>query len=46
MLTPFGNPQNLYLYSHFQIPTGEFLSIMFWPFVVSIALVTGCCFLI
>ena len=46
MLTPFGNPQNLYLYSHFQIPTGEFLSIMLWPFVVSIALVTGCCFLI
>ena len=26
MLTPFGNPQNLYLYSHFSIPTGEFMS--------------------
>ena len=24
MLTPFGNPQNLYLYSYFSIPTGEF----------------------
>lgn len=46
MLTPFGNPQNLYLYSHFQIPTGEFMSIMLWPFVVSILLVTACCFLI
>ena len=46
MLTPFGNPQNLYLYSHFQIPTGEFMSIMLWPFVVSMLLVTACCFLI
>ena len=46
MLTPFGNPQNLYLYSHFQIPTGEFMSIMLWPFVVSILLVTACCFFI
>ena len=28
MLTPFGNPQNLYLYSYFKIPTGEFFLIM------------------
>ena len=46
MLTPFGNPQNLYLYSRFSIPTGEFTSIMLPPFAVSIALVTACCFLI
>ena len=46
MLTPFGNPQNLYLYAHFQIPTGEFMGIMFWPFVVAMALVTACCLLI
>ena len=45
MLTPFGNPQNLYLYTRFEIPDGEFLSIMLLPFVVSIALITGCCFL-
>ena len=44
MLTPFGNPQNLYLYSYFDIPTGEFMGIMFLPFVVSIALITLCCF--
>lgn len=43
MLTPFGNPQNLYLYSKFNIPTGEFFSIMFIPFVVSVALITLCC---
>ncbi len=44
MLTPFGNPQNLYLYTKFNIPTGEFVSIMFLPFIVSIALITLCCF--
>ena len=43
MLTPFGNPQNLYLYSKFNIPDGEFVSIMALPFAVSIALVTVCC---
>ena len=43
MLTPFGNPQNLYLYSKFSIPNGEFLSIMLLPFAVSIALIFGCC---
>ncbi|MBO4368187.1 MAG: citrate transporter [Clostridia bacterium] len=43
MLTPFGNPQNLYLYSHFNIPTGEFMGIMAPPFVVSVMLVSVCC---
>ena len=45
MLTPFGNPQNLYLYTKFNIPTGEFMSIMFVPFVVSILLITVSCFI-
>ncbi len=44
MLTPFGNPQNLYLYSYFNIPTGEFVRIMLLPFVVSVVLITLCCF--
>ena len=43
MLTPFGNPQNLYLYSYFDIPTGEFLRIMFPPFLMSVLLLTVCC---
>lgn len=42
MLTPFGNPQNLYLYSKFNIPTGEFMGIMLLPFAVAIALITIC----
>ena len=43
MLTPFGNPQNLYLYSKFQIPNGEFIGIMALPFALSILLITLCC---
>ncbi len=43
MLTPFGNPQNLYLYSFFEIPTPEFMSIMAPPFILAIALITICC---
>ncbi len=45
MLTPFGNPQNLYLYTKFNIPTGEFVEIMLVPFLASIALITVCCFI-
>lgn len=45
MLTPFGNPQNLYLYSYFEIPTLEFMSIMLVPFLVAVALITVCCLL-
>ena len=43
MLTPFGNPQNLYLYTKFQIPTAEFMQIMAPPFVMSVILITLCC---
>lgn len=43
MLTPFGNPQNLYLYTKFAIPTGEFTAIMLLPFCLSVALITLCC---
>ncbi len=43
MLTPFGNPQNLYLYSKFNIPTGEFTAIMLPPFLTAVAMITLCC---
>ena len=43
MLTPFGNPQNLYLYSKYEIPTGEFMLIMLPPFLLSITLITLAC---
>lgn len=43
MLTPFGNPQNLYLYSYFNIPTGEFCLIMLPAFLLAIALLGIAC---
>lgn len=46
MLTPFGNPQNLYLYTKFEIPNGEFMYIMFAPFLIAIAIITLCCMFI
>ena len=45
MLTPFGNPQNLYLYTKFEIPNLEFMGIMAPPFVLSVLLITVCCIL-
>ncbi len=44
MLTPFGNPQNLYLYSFFHIPTGEFCAIMLPAFLLAISLLALACF--
>ena len=43
MLTPFGNPQNLYLYTKFEIPNGEFVRIMAPPFLLAVMLITLCC---
>lgn len=43
MLTPFGNPQNLYLYSYFNIPTGEFCSIMLPAFLLAVFLLVVAC---
>jgi len=44
MLTPMGNPQNLYLYSLFQLTAGEFLSIMLRPAAFSLILLLSACF--
>lgn len=43
MLTPFGNPQNLYLYTKFTIDNREFIEIMAEPFCVAVLLITFCC---
>ena len=43
MLTPFGNPQNLYLYTKFNIQNGEFISVMAPPFALAVLLITICC---
>ena len=46
MLTPFRNPQNLYLYSYFRIPTDEFCAIMLPPFLLAVSLLALACLLV
>lgn len=43
MLTPFGNPQNLYLYTYYNIADSEFFKIMFPPFILATIGITLCC---
>lgn len=43
MVTPFGNPQNLYLYSYYQIETMEFVKIMLPSFIAATVLIILCC---
>ena len=45
MLTPCGNPQNLYLYSKYEIDNFEFIGIMAPAFTLSVVLITLCCFI-
>lgn len=45
MLTPMGNPQNLYLYSKFGLSIGEFFTIIFPYSALSLVLLTGSVFL-
>lgn len=43
MIMPFGNPQSLYLYNHFNIPVSEFVKIMAPPFLFSMVLIAAVC---
>lgn len=43
MVTPFGNPQNLYLYAFYNINTLEFVKIMFPSFVAATVLIIAIC---
>lgn len=45
MVTPFGNPQNLYLYSFYHIGNAEFVKIMLPSFLAAtILIIFVCCF--
>lgn len=46
MVTPFGNPQNLYLYSYFHIDTAEFVRIMLPSFLTAAFLILAVCFFV
>lgn len=43
MITPYGNPQNLYLYSYYNIPTSEFFAILFIQSITVAILLYVCC---
>lgn len=43
MLTPFGNPQNIYVYGHYGIDFVEFIKIMALPCVVALLMIAGVC---
>ena len=46
MITPYGNPQNLYLYSFYNIPTLEFFGILLIQSItVALLLFIGCLFI-
>lgn len=42
MIVPFGNPQNLYLYSYYGLDLGDFLATMALPFALSTAGIVAC----
>lgn len=46
MVTPFGNPQNLYLYAYYIIGNAEFVKIMLPSFLVALLLILVCCLLV
>ena len=43
MLTPVGNPQNLYLYSRYELSPAVFFSVTFPLWVLSLCLILLCC---
>lgn len=43
MITPFGNPQNLYLYNYYEISNLEFIKIMAIPTISALILILICC---
>ena len=46
MITPYGNPQNLYLYSYYNIPTLEFFGVLLIQSItVAVLLFVGCLFI-
>ncbi len=43
MLTPVGNPQNLYLYSYYDLSLGDFLRVTFPVWALSLLLIAAAC---
>lgn len=46
MITPIGNPQNLYIYSYYNMNLIEFFKIMALPTLIALLLIIGVCFFV
>jgi len=46
MLVPIGNPQNLYIYSYYNMSVFEFLKIMILPTLMALVLIIAVCFFV
>lgn len=46
MATPMGNPQNLYIYTHYEMPLGDFFAVMLPPTVISLVITAASALLI
>ena len=46
MITPIGNPQNLYLFSYYDINIFEFFKIMALPTLIALVLIIAVCFFV
>lgn len=46
MVTPFGNPQNLFLYAYYDMGTLEFIKIMLPSFIAATIMILGICLLV
>ena len=46
MITPIGNPQNLYIYSHYDMGLLEFFKIMALPTLIALILIVAVCFFV
>ena len=43
MILPFGNPQNLFLFSYYELGLGQFVSVLAVPFLASLLMISVCC---
>lgn len=43
MILPFGNPQNLFLFSHYQLGLAEFMLALLPAFIAAGLMITACC---
>ena len=46
MILPFGNPQNLFLFSHYGMSLESFVNTLLPPFVLALVMILACCLVV